>query len=82
MNRWILAATLRAICAFAQISSQDARQIVAESQKRAHSNSQRYEGDLEVLGGNRQIAANTGFTNGSAISATAKPSCVLPNRPR
>src|ERR1041384_4024862 len=55
MNRAILLATLSAICGFAQTSG-DARQIIAESQKRAHSDSQRYQGDLQVLGGNRQIA--------------------------
>ena len=52
MNRRILPTVLWAVCAFAQ----DARQIVAESQKRAHSQSQRYEGDLEVIGGERKIA--------------------------
>ena len=56
MNSRVLPATLCAICAFAPAFAQDARQIVAESQKRAHSQSQRYEGDLEVVGGTRKIA--------------------------
>jgi outer membrane lipoprotein-sorting protein len=37
-------------------TAQDARQIVEESQRRGRSNSQRYEGVLEVIGGARKIS--------------------------
>jgi hypothetical protein len=36
--------------------AQDARQIVEESQKRGRANSQRYEGALEVIGGNSKVS--------------------------
>src|SRR3954471_11206460 len=36
--------------------AQDARQIVEESQKRGRANSQRYEGVLEVIGGNNKVS--------------------------
>src|SRR5436305_15038813 len=36
--------------------AQDARQIVEESQKRGRANSQRYEGILEVIGGNNKVS--------------------------
>ncbi|MBM3735250.1 MAG: outer membrane lipoprotein-sorting protein [Acidobacteria bacterium] len=51
MNRWIIPA-LAAIAATAQ----DARQIVDEAQKRARSNSQHYEGTLQVLDGKNRMA--------------------------
>ena len=38
------------------VFAQDARQIVEESQKRGRANSQRYEGVLEVIGGNSKVA--------------------------
>jgi hypothetical protein len=47
-----LAFMLLLVPAFAQ----DARQIVEESQKRGRSNSQRYEGVLEVIGGNNKVS--------------------------
>src|SRR5436305_13863218 len=36
--------------------AQDARQIIEESQKRGRANSQRYEGVLEVIGGNNKVS--------------------------
>src|SRR5438874_13706700 len=38
------------------VFAQDARQIVEESQKRGRANSQRYEGVLEVIGGNHKVS--------------------------
>jgi len=45
-----------ALLAAAPALAQDARQIVAESQKRARANSQRYEGVLEVIAANNKIS--------------------------
>src|SRR5579864_4273009 len=45
-------ALIVAVPAFAQ----DARQIVAESQNRARSKSQRYEGTLEVIGASKKVS--------------------------
>ena len=39
--------------------AQDARQIVEESQRRGRSNSQRYEGVLEVAGGNSKVSTKS-----------------------
>lgn len=52
MNKLIAALLLAA--AFAQ--AQDARQIVAESENRSRSKSQKYEGTLEVIGASRKIS--------------------------
>jgi hypothetical protein len=38
------------------VFGQDPRQIIAEVQRRSHSDSQRYEGTLEVIGGQNRIA--------------------------
>jgi hypothetical protein len=53
MSRAAVVWTLLAIC---PALAQDARQIVAESQKRGRANSQRYEGVLEVLGVNNKVS--------------------------
>lgn len=45
-----------AVLAAVPLVAQDARQIVEESQKRGRSNSQRYEGVLEVAGGNSKVS--------------------------
>ena len=50
MNKLFLVAALM-VPAFAQ----DARQIMVDVQKRQHSDSQRYEGTLEVTSGNNQL---------------------------
>ncbi len=52
MNRLVLPVAALASLAWAQ----DARQIIQEVQKRQHSNSQRYEGTLEVTGGENRVA--------------------------
>lgn len=52
MSRPLLIAALAAFPAF----SQDARQIVEESQRRGRANSQRYEGVLEVMGSNNKVS--------------------------
>jgi hypothetical protein len=54
MNRSLPA--MAALLIAASLFAQDARQIVAESQKRARANSQRYEGVLEVIGANSKIS--------------------------
>jgi hypothetical protein len=51
MNKVLLAAL-----ACAPLIAQDARQIVEESQRRGRSNSQRYEGVLEVSSGNSKVS--------------------------
>ncbi len=51
----VVIALLFAATAFAQ----DPRQIIVEVQKRQHSNSQRYEGTLEVIGGGNRIATKS-----------------------
>jgi len=53
MSRIIVAAALWAAGA---AWAQDARQIVEESQRRAHANSQRYSGVLEVIGANAKVS--------------------------
>jgi len=53
LARAILTAVLSAT---AQLSAQDARQIVEESQHRAQANSQRYAGVLEVIAANSKIS--------------------------
>jgi hypothetical protein len=45
-----------ALLACAALLAQDPRQIIEEVQRRSHSNSQRYEGTLEVIGREHQIA--------------------------
>src|SRR5258708_39864348 len=53
MNKFVVAAFLIALgiaCA------QDPRQIIEEVQKRQRSQSQRYEGTLEVIGGENRVA--------------------------
>src|SRR3954447_12885932 len=52
MSRFVLCSLLALCSGFAQ----DARQIVEESQKRGRANSQRYEGVLEVIGGNSKVS--------------------------
>ena len=50
MSRWI------AVLTFAlPLCGQSAREIVAESEKRAQANSQRYEGTLEVIDSERKV---------------------------
>src|SRR5580693_9369466 len=44
------------LLAMATAHAQDPRQIIQEVQKRQHSNSQRYEGTLEVTGGENRVA--------------------------
>jgi hypothetical protein len=51
MSRWVVGIVL-ASAAYAQ----DARQIIQEVQKRNYSNSQRYEGTLQVIGAENRIA--------------------------
>ena len=52
MNRvWLLAAFL-----VSSAAAQDARQIVAESQKRTQSKSEQYEGTLEVIGSSSKVS--------------------------
>jgi len=55
MNRLAIAMLALAGCAWAQ----DPRQIMIEVQKRQHSDSQRYEGTLEVLGGGNRVATKS-----------------------
>jgi outer membrane lipoprotein-sorting protein len=52
MNSAVVAAALTAL----PLVAQDARQIVEEVQRRQRSNSQRYEGTLEVIGGGSRVA--------------------------
>ena len=63
--------------------AQDARQIVEESQRRGRSNSQRYEGVLEVL--RRMLQGHEEILESmcaSAPTATARRSSVSPRRPK
>jgi hypothetical protein len=55
MNSFVILAVPLFLCT-ASLSAQDARQIIQEVQKRQHSNSQRYEGTLEVTGGENRVA--------------------------
>src|SRR5258708_35106596 len=54
MNRLLIAA-LTTVCAFAQ----DPRTILKEAQRRQNSTSQRYEGTLEVTGGENRVATKS-----------------------
>jgi outer membrane lipoprotein-sorting protein len=47
------------LIAAAGVHGQDARQIVEESQRRARANSQRYEGDLEVISASSKVSRKT-----------------------
>jgi hypothetical protein len=78
MNRILLAALL-ALPAF----SQDPRQIIIEVQKRQHSDSQRYEGTLEVTSQGNQVATKRwtyqrigSFGNSKAILRFTAPAEV------
>lgn len=55
MSRFVAALLLAAIPGLAQ----DPRQIMVELQKRQFSNSQRYEGTLEVIGGGSKVATKS-----------------------
>jgi outer membrane lipoprotein-sorting protein len=54
MSKQMVGCLLLFLCATA--AAQDPRQIVAESQKRAQSKSQQYEGTLEVIGSSNKIS--------------------------
>jgi outer membrane lipoprotein-sorting protein len=54
MNRWLMAAF-----AVQLAIAQDPRQIVEESQRRGRANSERYEGILEVGGGNSKVSTKS-----------------------
>ena len=76
-SRWALAVS---VAMAAPLLAQDARQIVTESQRRLRSNSQRYEGVLEVIGGNNKITKKTwiseqlgSFGNSKAILRFTAP---------
>src|SRR6185503_1881122 len=63
--------------------AQDARQIVEESQRRGRSNSQRYEGVLEVIGGESKVSKkswnyvrNGAYGNSKAIIRFTAPADV------
>jgi hypothetical protein len=65
MNRSVPTAALAVLAALAALApalAQDARQIVAESQKRGKSNSQRYEGVLEVISANSKVTKKAWVT--------------------
>src|SRR5206468_12568327 len=75
----ILACVVLATAAFGQ----DARQIVEESQRRGRSNSQRYEGVLEVIGGGSKVSKkswtyvrNGSYGNSKAIIRFTAPADV------
>src|SRR5436305_1485066 len=76
-SRWALVVS---VALAAPLLAQDARQIVTESQRRLRSNSQRYEGVLEVIGGNNKITKKTwiseqlgSFGNSKAILRFTAP---------
>jgi hypothetical protein len=82
MNRLFLLATLAALPALAQ-DSRDPRQIIQEVQKRQQSDSQRYEGTLEVTSGGKQLATKRwvyrrigSFGNSKAILRFTAPAEV------
>jgi hypothetical protein len=54
MNKAILLTPV--FCLLTPVFAQDARQLVEESQRRGRSNSQRYEGSLEVVGANSKVS--------------------------
>src|SRR3954469_15678587 len=58
MSKAVLFSVLALCPAFAQ----DARQIIEEAQKRGRVNSQRYEGVLEVIGGNSKVSKKSWHT--------------------
>jgi len=60
------------LLALAPMSAQDPRQIIQEVQKRQHSDSQRYEGTLEVMSQGNQLATSAGYTSASDRSETAR----------
>jgi hypothetical protein len=76
MNRLLGFALLLAGPAFAQ----DARQIVAESQNRSRSKSQRYEGTLEVIAASNKVSLSGGPTIALDLTAQAKLCCASPRR--
>src|ERR1035441_5001640 len=57
MNRRVISLALAILpLAAAPAKAEDARQIVEESQRRGLSDSQRYEGSLEVIGANNKVS--------------------------
>ena len=56
---WLLAPVLLAFTFLSPAFSQDARQIVEESQRRGRANSQRYEGVLEVIAANNKVTTKS-----------------------
>ena len=61
----------------------DPRQIIQEVQKRQHSDSQRYEGTLEVIGGGKQRGHQAlGVPAHRHRSATARRFCDSPRQPK
>jgi outer membrane lipoprotein-sorting protein len=56
----------------ANLLAQDGRQIVAEAQKRARSNSERYEGVLEVIGANSKVSRKSWTTVRIGASGNSK----------
>src|SRR5690242_5425832 len=83
-QRPILLSTILGSVAFlSPLLAQDARQIVEESQRRGRSNSQRYEGVLEVLGGGSKVSKkswtyvrNGAYGNSKAIIRFTAPADV------
>ena len=58
MNRFHSVALAGVVLA-ASVFAQEPRQIIQEVQKRQHSNSQRYQGTLEVIGGGNKVATKS-----------------------
>jgi len=82
MNRILFLAALAALPALAQ-DTRDPRQIILEVQKRQHSDSQRYEGTLEVTSQGNQVATKRwvyqrigSFGNSKAILRFTAPAEV------
>jgi len=55
-SRTALALLTPVSCLLTSLQAQDARQLIEESQRRGRSNSQRYEGSIEVVGANSKVS--------------------------
>jgi len=68
------------VFSFTRAQAEDGRQIVAESQKRAQSKSQQYEGTIEVFGAANKVSLKHWEFERNGSSGSANRFCALPRR--
>src|ERR1700735_5610045 len=83
MSNWPLVILIAAVALVPRAAAQDARQIVEESQRRGRSNSQQYDGVLEVIAANSKVSKKSwqfvrlgSFGNSKAVIRFTAPAEV------